>query len=139
MQDPGRFSVVSQRAWRKRRVHCVYSEVKPSHTFSHCLLAQLSVLNTSGFVVFFQGNLSKASRSSAGDSEVSLTHTTLFKLLSISFGFRIAMDAYICTARMLSGPSVPARAKTTSGPLSSPLRVLVSVLSVCLAHREWIF
>lgn len=46
------------------------------------------------------------------------------------------MNPYICTARMLSSPSVPARAKPTSGPLSGPSRVLVSVLSVCLAHKS---
>lgn len=95
----------------------------------------VSVLNTSGFF-FSQENLSKANSSSVSDSEVSLTYTILIKPPSISLGLRIAMNPYICTARMLSSPSVPARAKPTSGPLSGPSRVLVSVLSVCLAHKS---
>lgn len=82
----------------------------------------VSVLNTSKFLWGFfspQGNLSKANRSSVSDSEVSLMYTILFGLPPISLGLRIAINAYICTARILSGPSVPATAKATSGPLRS--------------------
>lgn len=48
-------------------------------------------------------------------------------------GLRTAMNAYICNARMLSGPSVSA--KTASGPLSGPLRTLAKCAQCVLGTQ----